>query len=240
MSNEMNLNIDGGYFNDEQKEETKESNFMYVTVSMLIQAYERNREDMTIFNKKLNLIKVMGFVTNIEKTIESMVYTIDDTTGCVKAKLLLTFSINANDDDDDDENIGEEQDEEERIRKTNKEKEKEESIIKTGDLVQVFGVCNTLSANQSLTISVNAISKLESFDYLCHHHLLVLNDYLREMAHENKQITEKEFNQETSPDMQTETQQTNKNLSFHNEYSMTQTKNENQFFGGSPIYNNNL
>lgn len=235
----MNLNIDGGYFNDEQKEETKESNFMYVTVSMLIQAYERNREDMAIFNKKLNLIKVMGFVINIEKTIESMVYTIDDTTGCVKAKLLLTFSINPNDEDDYDENF-EEEDEEERERRKNRQKEKEDAIIKTGDLVQVFGVCNTLSANQSLTISVNAISKLESFDYLCHHHLLVLNDYLREMSRENKQIPEKELNQETSPDMQTETQPANKNLSFHNEYPATQTKNENQFLGGSPIYNNNL
>ncbi|CAD2091328.1 hypothetical protein YYG_01741 [Plasmodium vinckei petteri] len=148
-----NLNIESGYFNDELKEENNESNFMHTNISMLIRAYKRDRNKLTIWNKKLNLIKIVGFVLGIEEKKEFIIYTIDDTTGYIKAKYLLTYSFNSASEKKND--------------------------IKINDIIQIFGVCNTISINEDLSISISSINKLNSFNYLCHHHLLVFHNYLK-------------------------------------------------------------
>ncbi|GAW80895.1 hypothetical protein, conserved [Plasmodium gonderi] len=148
-----NLNIESGYFNDELKEESNESNFMYANISMLIRAYKKDRNKLTIQNKKLNLIKIVGFVLNIEEKKEFIVYTIDDTTGYIRAKLLLTYSFTTCNEKNED--------------------------IKVNDVVQIFGICNTVSINEDLTISISSINKLNSLNYLCHHNLLVFHNYLK-------------------------------------------------------------
>ncbi|CRG96175.1 conserved Plasmodium protein, unknown function [Plasmodium gallinaceum] len=164
-----NLNIESGYFNEELKEETNESNFMYTNISMLIRAYKKDRNKLMLLNKKLNLIKIVGFVINIEEKKEFIVYTIDDTTGYIKAKLLLTYSLNS----------------------YNEKKED----IKINDLIQIFGLCNTVSINEDLTISISSINKLNSFNYLCHHHLLVFHNYLKYTENEKKSLTDKTKNE---------------------------------------------
>ncbi|SBT71224.1 conserved Plasmodium protein, unknown function [Plasmodium malariae] len=161
-----NLNIESGYFNDELKEEPNESNFMYVNISMLIRAYKKDRHKLTILNKKLNLIKIVGFVLNIEEKKEFIVYTIDDTTGYIKAKLLLTYSFSNYNEKNDD--------------------------IKVNDIIQIFGICNTVSINEDLSISISSINKLNSFNYLCHHHLLVFYNYLKYLEDEKKKPIEDE------------------------------------------------
>ncbi|SBT35018.1 conserved Plasmodium protein, unknown function [Plasmodium ovale wallikeri] len=161
-----NLNIESGYFNDELKEEPNESNFMYTNISMLIRAYKKDRNKLTLLNKKLNLIKVVGFVLNIEEKKEFIVYTIDDTTGYIKAKLLLTYSFTTSNEKNED--------------------------IKVNDVIQVFGICNTVSINEDLSISISSITKLNSFNYLCHHHLLVFHNYLKYIENEKKKPKEDE------------------------------------------------
>ncbi|GAB66401.1 hypothetical protein PCYB_091870 [Plasmodium cynomolgi strain B] len=157
-----NLNVESGYFNDELKEEANEANFMYTNISMLIRAHRKDRNKLTLQNKKLNLIKIVGFVLAIEEKKEFIVYTIDDTTGYIKAKLLLTYSYSACNDKNDD--------------------------IKIDDMVQIFGICNTVSINEDLTISISSINKLNSLNHLCHHHLLVFHNYLKFLETQKKNL----------------------------------------------------
>ncbi|VWU49577.1 conserved protein, unknown function [Hepatocystis sp. ex Piliocolobus tephrosceles] len=161
MSNSIiNLNTEGGYFKDDIKEEIYDYNFMYINTNILIRAYQKDKNKLTFLNRRLNLIKIVGFVINIEEKKEFLLYTIDDTTGYLKAKLLLTYPVN---------NL----------------KEITE-IIGIDDLVQIFGICNFVSFNEDLTISINSIKKLNSINYLCHHQLLVFHSYLKSVEEEKK------------------------------------------------------
>ncbi|SOV80055.1 conserved Plasmodium protein, unknown function [Plasmodium reichenowi] len=181
-----NLNIESGYFNEDIKEESNESNFMYANISMLIRAYKKDRNKLILLNKKLNLIKIVGLVLNIEEKKEFIIYTIDDSTGCIKAKLLLTYSLNSYNEKKDN--------------------------IKINDLVQIFGICNTVSLNEDLTISISSINKLDSFNYLCHHHLLVFHDYLKYQEEERRNpIEDKSRNDEDD----LESTQNNENAYFN-------------------------
>lgn len=89
---------------------------------------------------------------------------------------------------------------------------KKKDNIKINDLIQIFGICNTVSLNEDLTISISSINKLDSFNYLCHHHLLVFHDYLKYQEEERRNpIEDKSRNDEDD----LESTQNNENAYFN-------------------------